>query len=263
MAATEKPARKKAQVGYKGTTVVEQPPTKIWVVSGGTLKPTDISHLLGDEDAFYEAISKRDMQVWDYDRIAAECDRDVAKVRVWGSNYYRVAAGKPPLRGERVLIKPDGIKGRPWWYAWRIRDWMIREGLQDRQGVRQPYTGGPGRQEGAKDRRPRQVKPSAMRQGAPQVLEQYRQLLESGERDGNARALLGSALGVSQEALNRRLKEGRKAAIAAGALVERDAAWVKDRYAELAMVKSDDEAREMLVRLTLLSRRQIAALLKA
>lgn len=114
---------------------VVQPPQQIWP-HGPAGPAEDVCGL--DPDAFFDAITKRDLEPWDYDRVAAETGRSVRRVRRW-----------------TFLHPPNGRIGvSPWWSAGRARAALVAAGKMTRDGRAIPHKP-TGRTAGAKDRQPR------------------------------------------------------------------------------------------------------------
>lgn len=260
---------------YKKTVTVVQPPTHIVIGPGERL---DITGLSADEQ--HDAISRRDAEVWDSDRFAAECARTTARFRKWVVNFYALtdaqlaeqedaqdvtdAEDGEPLQDDRTLCAPDGYVGKsPWWYASRARRWAAQNGLQTRAGVAIPFKPS-GRRAGGVEN-PYQRHAPTMRDKAPAILARYRELVDAGNTDVEARGLLAGELGMDRRAIARRLKAALDMeAKAAGAAVEVSNDRLLRAYRDMTgeAGSTDDEIRDALAAQFGISRRSLATRLK-
>jgi hypothetical protein len=262
-----------------------QPPRVIWP-AGPAGPPEDVTGL--DDDAFFEAITGRDHEPWDYARIAAECGRTPNRIRKWvmranaAAEARKAAAeGRKPsaktlrrLAGDdkTTFVLPDGfVSNSPWWYASTARRALYDMEIIDRRGVVQPYRPA-GRKAGAVDLKQRTRVAPARAEG-PAVLAAYRELTAgpTGLSDREARQSLSESLGLTRVQVADRLKSAL-AAEAGGGRGPVDNAALAARYRELfAEYKqagysdrgSSERARAALSDETGISRRALAARIQA
>lgn len=256
---------------YKTEVDIVQPPRCIVIGPGELL---DITGLTDDER--YEAITRRDAEVWDSNRFAAECARSVLRFRKWVVNYYastddaEADAGddtedEAGMVDDRTVCAPDGYVGKsPWWYASRARRWMQQTGLQTREGVAIPFRPSGRRAGGVYGNYQRHA--PTMRDEAPKILARYRELMAAGGKtDVEARGALADEFDMDRRAVARRLQAAlAMEAKANGTGTEISNARLLDEYRKRTAGAGvdEDEVRDELAEQFGISRRSLATRLK-
>lgn len=188
--------------------------------------PPHLEHLLGDDEAMFEALVNDRSERWYSSRAAAECGREQPTFRSWVSARYgydeRVKAaaaeaaktgGRPrPVRRPkgRMTPPPDGYDVRsPWWYPGTLRAWFIAEKLMDEKtGKFRPYKP-TGRTPGSVNRVERKT-PRPMQDMGREILAACEELRAGGKSLAEARAILADRYKLSGPQIDRRLLAGRR-----------------------------------------------------
>jgi len=283
------PAQRKTAAGRRRPPPpVTQPPKLIWP-NGPSGDPEDVTGL--DPEAFHEAITGRDRDQWDYQRLSAEAGRSVPRIRKWVMLAYAVAdaekarkAGRRPSEAvrrrlaidDKVFVVPDGFVGSsPWWYASTARRRLIEIEVMHDDGRVRPYAS-TGRKAGAADRSPRNAPPAPTKEEAEEVLAAYREMTGEPRRmsDLDARAVLRDRFGLNGLQVGRRIQAaldaeaGRPGRGVRTRRIQVDNAALRARYLELYAEKkqagysdrgASERARAELSAETGRTRRDLAA----